>query len=58
MPIFLNAFPMEIPDKNLDVCVIPYVDKEQLKVLRGEHQSTHAFRRKDQNILVFSTDGQ
>lgn len=58
MPIFLNAFPLEIPDKNLDVCVIPYADKEQLKVLREKHQSTHAFRRKDQNILVFSADGQ
>ena len=58
MSIFLNAFPLKIPDKNLDVCVIPYDDKEQLNVLREKYQSTHVFRRKGKNILIFSSDGQ
>lgn len=57
MPIFLNAFPLKIPNKNLGACVIPYGDKEQLNVLREKHQPTHIFRRQGKNILIFSADG-
>ena len=57
MPIFLNAFPLKIPDINLDVCVIPY-DDERLNDLREKHQTTHVFRRRGDNILILSHDGQ
>lgn len=57
MPIYLNAFPLIIPDKELDVCVIPY-DKEQLDELREKYQSTHIFRRRDNSILIFSANGE
>lgn len=57
MLIFLNAFPLNIPDKKLDACVIPYV-KEELDVLREKHQTTHAFRRQGKNLLIFSADGR
>ena len=57
LSIFLNAFPLNIPDKELDACVIPYV-KEELDVLREKHQTTHAFRRQGENLLIFSVDGR
>ena len=52
MSIHLNAFPLEIPDTTLGVCVISY-DKERLDALRASHHVTHAFRRQGESILVF-----
>ena len=57
LSVYLNAFPLKIPDKELDVCVIPY-DKERLDLLRREHQATNIVRRRGNDILVFSMDGQ
>jgi hypothetical protein len=57
LSIFLNAFPLKIVDINLDACVIPY-DEERLNELRENHKATHVFRRRDNNILILSQDGQ
>ena len=57
LSIFLNAFPLKIPDKEMEALIIPY-DKERLDALRAEHQSTHAFRRQHNNIFIFSQDRQ
>ncbi|AJP47871.1 stem cell self-renewal protein Piwi domain-containing protein [Rugosibacter aromaticivorans] len=57
MTIHLNAFPLQIPDKALSVCRIPY-EQDRLEVLRAEHKTTHAFRRQGDSILIFSQDGQ
>ena len=57
MPIVLNAFPLKVPDLELEACQISY-DKETLDGLRDKHGSTHAFRRQGENILIFSRDGQ
>lgn len=56
MPVFLNAFPLKIPEVELEALQIPY-DKETLDGFREKHGSTHAFRRQDDNILIFSGDG-
>lgn len=56
MPIVLNAFPLKVPDLEVEARLIPY-DKEVLDDLRAEHGSTHAFRRQGKNILIFSGDG-
>jgi hypothetical protein len=56
VPIVLNAFPLKVPDLELEVREIPYV-RETLNSLRAKHGSTHAFRRQDESILVFSPDG-
>lgn len=55
MSIFLNAFPLKIPDASFSVRVIPY-DEAQLETLRKTYQ-THVFRRRGQEIVVFSGDG-
>ena len=57
MSIFLNAFPMDIPEHDIEARAIPY-DQEQLKTLRDEYQATHAFRRRGDQVLIFSRDGQ
>ena len=57
MAIHLNAFPLQIPDKALSACVIPY-EKERLDALRADHQATHFFRRQGNKILIFSQNGQ
>lgn len=57
MSVYLNAFPLEIPDQKLEACVIPY-DKEQLDLLRREHQASNVFRRSGDDILIFSADGK
>ncbi|MCU7805660.1 MAG: stem cell self-renewal protein Piwi domain-containing protein [Candidatus Thiodiazotropha sp. (ex Lucinoma borealis)] len=57
MSVFLNAFPLKIPDAKLNVCVVPY-DKDKLDTYRKKHQATHVFRRKGENIYIFSSDGQ
>lgn len=55
MPIHLNAFPLQIPDKTLSACAISYED-ELLNTLRAKYRYTHAFRRQGNNILIFSQD--
>lgn len=57
MPIFLNAFPLKVPDLELAACQIPY-DKQTLDGLRTKYRSTHSFRRQGENLLIFSGDGQ
>ena len=56
MPIFLNAFPIKIPDVVIEACVIPY-EKERLIDLRNKYQDTHAVRRQGDKALIFSADG-
>lgn len=55
MSVFLNAFPLAIPDTELTALQIPY-DKETLDSLRAQYGSMHSFRRQGDNILVFSGD--
>ena len=57
MSIVLNAFPLKVPDLELEAYQIPY-DKDTLDNLRARHRSTHAFRRQGGSILIFSGDGQ
>lgn len=56
MPVFLNAFPLKIPEVELESRQVPY-EKETLDVLRAKHGSTHSFRRQSDNILIFSGNG-
>lgn len=56
MPIVLNAFPLRVPDLELEARVVPY-DKEVLDGFRARHGATHSFRRQGDNILMFSGDG-
>lgn len=55
MPVFLNAFPLKIPNAELEALQVPY-DKETLDSLRAQYGTTHAFRRQGDNILIFSGD--
>lgn len=55
MPVFLNAFPLKIPEVELEARQVPY-DKETLASFRANHGSTHSFRRQGDNILIFSKD--
>ncbi len=56
LPVFLNAFPLIVPELELEACQIPY-DKGVLDELRAKHGSTHAFRRQGNSILIFSGNG-
>lgn len=56
MPVFLNAFPLKIPNVGLETLQIPY-DKETLNGLRAQYGTRHFFRRQGDNILIFSRDG-
>lgn len=56
LPIVLNAFPLKVPEVELEFVQIPY-DKETLDSLRTAHKVTHVFRRQGDNILIFSGDG-
>lgn len=56
MSIVLNAFPLKVPELELEARQVPY-DKETLDGLRAEHGATHSFRRQGENILIFSSDG-
>lgn len=56
VPIFLNAFPLNVPKVELQVLQVLY-DKETLDSFRAKHGSTHSFRRQGDNILIFSGDG-
>jgi hypothetical protein len=56
LPIVLNAFPLKVPDLELEARQVPY-DKETLDGFRAEYGTTHSFRRQGDNILLFSGDG-
>ncbi len=56
MTVFLNAFPLTIPEAEVTACAVPYVDGA-LDQLREAHSGTHAFRRRGDRILIFSADG-
>ena len=56
MSVFLNAFPLKIPNAELEALQVPY-DKETLDGLRAQYRTTHSFRRQGDNILIFSGDG-
>lgn len=56
MPISLNAFPLKVPEVELEFVQIPY-DKETLDSLRTAYKGAHVFRRQGNNILIFSGDG-
>jgi len=56
LPVFLNAFPLKIPEAELEARHAPY-EKETLDVLRAKHGSTHSFRRQGDKILIFSGNG-
>jgi hypothetical protein len=56
LAVTLNAFPLKIPDIELEARQVPY-DKEILANFRSKLGSTHSFRRDGDNILVFSGDG-
>jgi Piwi domain len=55
LSIFLNAFPLKIPDVELDARKVPY-DKETLNDFRKKYGSSHSFRREGNDILIFSGD--
>ena len=55
MSIFLNAFPLKIPDVELEARKVPY-DKETLDDFRKKYGSKHSFRREGNDILIFSGD--
>ena len=57
MPVYLNAFPLKIPEVELEARQVPY-DKEILDNFRTKLGSTHSFRRQGDNILIFSGDGK
>ncbi|ALS98738.1 argonaute/piwi family protein [Lacimicrobium alkaliphilum] len=56
MSVFLNAFPLRVPDTELTALQITY-DKEKLDSLRAQYGAMHSFRRQSDNILIFSEDG-
>jgi hypothetical protein len=56
LSIVLNAFRLKIPELALDARQVSY-DKETLDDFRAKHGATHAFRRHEDDILIFSQDG-
>jgi len=56
MSIVLNAFPLKLPELEIEARRVPY-DKEMLDDLRAKHGTTHSFRRQGDSILIFSGDG-
>jgi len=55
LSIVLNAFPLKIPDVELEARKVPY-DKETLDDFRKKYGSGHSFRREGNDILIFSGD--
>lgn len=49
----MNAFPLKLPEVELEACQVPY-DKKTLDSFRAKHGSTYSFRRQGDNILIFS----
>ena len=56
MSIYLNAFPIKVPEIKLKACAVSY-DKEVLNTLRATHGLKCSFRRQGNDILIFSKDG-
>lgn len=55
MSIFLNAYPLSIPDSEMNICCIPY-SKETLDHLRQTYDENHFFKRHGDKILIVSKD--
>jgi hypothetical protein len=47
----LNFAPILFDDADIDVGLIPYEDREQLRALRQEHSDTHLFHRDGSQVL-------
>ena len=56
MTVFLNAFPLLIPEVDISACAVSYSDGK-LDELRKDYGKTYAFRRQGDRILIFSPDG-
>jgi hypothetical protein len=56
LPVFLNAFPLNFPDVEIEACAIPY-DTAQLALLRKDYKESHIFRRQGNDTLIFSSNG-
>ena len=57
MPITLNAFPLEVHDKEIKACVIPY-DKDQYDALKADAGGIYTIRRLGNDLLIFSSNGE
>ena len=57
MSITLNAYPLEVQDKQIKACVIPY-DKEQFDALKAKQNDSFVFKRHNDEILIFSSNGK
>ena len=57
MRITLNAFPLKVPDQEIEACVIPY-NKDQYDALKEDERGTYAIRRHGNDILVFSSNSE
>ena len=57
MPITLNAYPLEVQDKQIKACVVPY-DQERFDGLKAKQNDSFVFRRQNDDILVFSSNGE
>lgn len=57
LSITLNAFPLEVPDNQVEACVVPY-KQEQYDALNAGHDHSYAIRRLDNEILIFSSDNE
>ena len=57
LSITLNAFPLEFPNHEIEACVIPY-DEYQYNVLKAGKSGTCTIRRRVDDILVFSSNGE
>lgn len=47
----LNFAPIQFEDAEIDIGVIPYEGKEQLRTIRSNHSDTHLFHRDGRQIL-------
>ena len=54
LSITLNAFPLEVPEDQVEACVVPY-EQEQYDALKVDH--SYAIRRLGNEIFIFS-DGE
>ena len=57
MPVTLNAYPLEVQNKQIKACVIPY-DQEQFDALKAKQNENLIFKRHYDKILVFSSNGE
>lgn len=49
--LILNFAPIHFDDAELSVGIIPYEDKDQLRILRQAHSDTHFFHRDGSHVL-------